>query len=125
LDAFDVQAVDYILKPIDDERIVRAVQRAVKRLNATDHSVNKPPILEAIHAINRKESHQTGLTANSSVRQLPGVVERKVVIKDRDEITILKQSDIEWVDAAGDYVCLHAQGETHINAAPSKNYWMN
>jgi two-component system LytT family response regulator len=29
LDAFDVQAVDYILKPIDEERIVRAVKRAV------------------------------------------------------------------------------------------------
>jgi two-component system LytT family response regulator len=43
-----------------------------------------------------------------------------VVIKDRDEITILKQSDIEWVDAAGDYVCLHAQGETHIKRSTLK-----
>ena len=38
LDAFDVQAVDYILKPIDDERIGRAVQRAIQRLNVTDQS---------------------------------------------------------------------------------------
>jgi two-component system LytT family response regulator len=48
------------------------------------------------------------------------VVERKVVIKERDEITILKQSDIEWVDAAGDYVCLHADGETHIKRSTLK-----
>ncbi|MGK0268884.1 MAG: two-component system LytT family response regulator [Paraglaciecola sp.] len=120
LDAFDVQAVDYILKPIDDERIVRAVQRAVKRLDVKDHSVNKPPILHAIDAINQKEYMQTGSTVTSSVQHLSNVVERKVVIKDRDEITILKQSDIEWVDAAGDYVCLHAQGETHIKRSTLK-----
>ena len=42
------------------------------------------------------------------------------MIKDRDEITILKQSDIEWVDAAGDYVCLHSQGETHIKRSTLK-----
>jgi two-component system LytT family response regulator len=119
LDAFDVQAVDYILKPIDDERIGRAVKRAVKRLDVKDHSVNKPPILEAINAINRKHYTQTGLTTSASVQQ-PCVVERKVVIKDKDEITILKQSDIEWVDAAGDYVCLHAQGETHIKRSTLK-----
>jgi two-component system LytT family response regulator len=120
VDAFDVQAVDYILKPIDDERIARAVQRAVKRLDVQEPSVNKQPILQAIDAINQKEHTRSGLSASSSVAQLPGVVERKVVIKDRDEITILKQSDIEWVDAAGDYVCLHAQGETHIKRSTLK-----
>lgn len=120
LDAFDVQAVDYILKPIDDERIGRAVQRAVKRLNLHDHLMNKPPILEALDTIKQKEHTQNGLTARAPVQQLSNVVERKVVIKDRDEITILKQSDIEWVDAAGDYVCLHSQGETHIKRSTLK-----
>lgn len=120
LDAFDVQAVDYILKPIDDERIGRAVQRAVKRLNINDHLMNKPSILEALDTINQKEHTHNGMTGRSPVQQLSNVVERKVVIKDRDEITILKQSDIEWVDAAGDYVCLHSQGETHIKRSTLK-----
>jgi two-component system LytT family response regulator len=120
LDAFDVQAVDYILKPIDDARIGRAVQRAAKRLNITDKSVNKRPILGAIDAINHNEFALSKAVASPSVRQIASVVERKVVIKDRDEITILKQSEIEWVDAAGDYVCLHAQGETHIKRSTLK-----
>ena len=120
LDAFDVQAVDYILKPIDDERIERAVQRAIKRLDVKDQSINKPPILKALHAINQKKYTQTGVMTSSPVPQLSNIVERKVVIKDRDEITILKQSDIEWVDAAGDYVCLHSQGETHIKRSTLK-----
>ena len=41
-------------------------------------------------------------------------------MKDRDEITILKQKDIEWVDAAGDYVCLHSNGKTHIKRSTLK-----
>lgn len=120
LDAFDVQAVDYILKPIDDERIVRAVQRAVQRLNMTEQLSNKRPILGAIDAINHKDSVVTEVTKSPTLHHLSSVVERKVVIKDRDEITILKQSEIEWVDAAGDYVCLHAQGETHIKRSTLK-----
>tara|TARA_R110000868_G_scaffold310322_2_gene571548 strand:- start:851 stop:1684 length:834 start_codon:yes stop_codon:yes gene_type:complete len=121
LDAFDVHAVDYILKPIDDERIVRAVLRAQERLDGVDGQDNKPRILGAIDSINQKQNSEQ--VANKS---LPGTlstdafVDKKVVIKDRDEITILKQSEIEWVDAAGDYVCLHAQGQTHIKRSTLK-----
>ena len=121
LDAFDVHAVDYILKPIDDERILRAVQRAQERLEGVDGYDNKPRILGAIDSINQKENSEP--VAN---KRLPGLlststfVDKKVVIKDRDEITILKQSEIEWVDAAGDYVCLHAEGQTHIKRSTLK-----
>ena len=121
LDAFDVHAVDYILKPIDDERIVRAVLRAQERLDGVDGQDNKPRILGAIDSINQRQNSEQ--VANKS---LPGTlstdafVDKKVVIKDRDEITILKQSEIEWVDAAGDYVCLHAQGQTHIKRSTLK-----
>lgn len=125
LDAFDVHAVDYILKPIDDERISRAVSRARERLASSDEVNTKPGILGAINAINQKErqiENQQGLSESQGLnaQQNNHQVEKKVVIKDRDEITILKQSDIEWVDAAGDYVCLHALGETHIKRSTLK-----
>ncbi|WP_339724318.1 LytTR family DNA-binding domain-containing protein [uncultured Paraglaciecola sp.] len=121
LDAFDVHAVDYILKPIDDERIARAVQRAQERLEGVDGQDNKPRILGAINSINQRDNSPQVVN-----KRLPGslstetFVDKKVVIKDRDEITILKQSEIEWVDAAGDYVCLHAEGQTHIKRSTLK-----
>jgi len=121
LDAFDVHAVDYILKPIDDERILRAVQRAQERLEGLDSQDNKPRILGAIDSINQREN--TVFPTNRRLSDQPSsnqFVDKKIVIKDRDEITILKQSDIEWVDAAGDYVCLHSQGETHIKRSTLK-----
>jgi two-component system LytT family response regulator len=121
LDAFDVHAVDYILKPIDDERIVRAVQRAQERLEGVDTQEDKPRILGAIDSINQRKNSETSSNKNiPSLSPMNTFVDKKIVIKDRDEITILKQSDIEWVDAAGDYVCLHSQGETHIKRSTLK-----
>jgi len=116
-----VHAVDYILKPIDDERIVRAVQRAQDRLDGVEGQDNKPRILGAIDSINQRE--QEGFQTDQRLSDQPSTnqfIDKKVVIKDRDEITILKQSEIEWVDAAGDYVCLHAQGQTHIKRSTLK-----
>jgi two-component system LytT family response regulator len=113
LDAFDVHAVDYVLKPIDGERIQRAVSRAIERFENSDDNQNKSRIINAIESLNDSESASPSSKEfdHSSDTEL---VERKIVIKDRDEITLLEQSQIDWVDAAGDYVCIHANGITHI-----------
>ena len=115
LDAFDVHAVDYILKPIDEERIRRAVQRALERLHAGEEHSSKSRVLSAIHDIHAHESYaatQTQATEES--------IDKKIVIREREEITLLNQEDIEWVDAAGDYCCIHAQGKTHIKRTTLK-----
>jgi len=42
-------------------------------------------------------------------------------IKDRGQITRVDISTVEWIDAAGDYMCLHADGKTHILRETMKN----
>ncbi|WP_289031808.1 LytTR family DNA-binding domain-containing protein [uncultured Paraglaciecola sp.] len=120
LDAFDVHAVDYILKPIDDERITRAIERAKQRVTSTQANGSKPSILGAIDAIHLNYQNEALMSTVTPATIIEQKVEPKVVIKDRDEITILKQSEVEWVDAAGDYVCLHAKGQTHIKRSTLK-----
>ena len=123
LDAFDVHAVDYILKPIDEERIQRATQRALTLLQCKtgEDTLNKSRIISAIDSISEREHSGSTTEKNSSLpKEDTSKVERKIVIKDRDDITLLKQADIEWVDAAGDYVCLHAEGVTHIKRCTLK-----
>jgi two-component system LytT family response regulator len=123
LDAFDVHAVDYILKPIDEERIQRATQRALALLHCKtdEHTLNKSRIISAIDTMNERDNPESSAAQKMS-RPTPDTakVERKIVIKDRDDITLLKQADIEWIDAAGDYVCLHADGVTHIKRCTLK-----
>ena len=38
----------------------------------------------------------------------------KLVVKDGSDIHLIRVEDIHWVDAAGDYMCIHAGGDTHI-----------
>ncbi len=125
LEAFDAYAVDYVLKPIDNERIQRAVDRALERfaIKSDEQSENKREVIGAIAHIDQKHDKTVTWMAEDSKHQDPQSVDiknRKIVIKDRDEIHLLKQQDIQWIDAAGDYVCVHALGETHVKRCTLK-----
>lgn len=111
INAFDLHAVDYILKPIDQERIDRAIERAALRSANSDPSQSKASILSAINTM--EQDPRAG-------EEQISVQKRKIVIRDREEITLLEQHDIEWLEAAGDYVCVHAKGETHIKRSTLK-----
>jgi two-component system LytT family response regulator len=129
LEAFDAHAVDYVLKPIDDERIQRAVARAQERLSIRldDNIENKNVVIGAIAQIEQQHEKTITWMASDSSHQDPqhkDIKNRKIVIKDRDEIHLLKQKDIQWIDAAGDYVCVHALGETHVKRCTLKEMLM-
>lgn len=115
LDAFDVHAVDYIVKPLDEQRLHLAVMRAVSRYLEDLHSgENKGFLLGAIDAIMSNVEERTAVTQTTKSVSLSADPERKITIKDRDSIKLIKIESIAWVDAAGDYMCVHAEGETHI-----------
>jgi two-component system LytT family response regulator len=112
VDAFKVHAVDYLLKPIDEGRLVDAVQRA--RLHLVDKSAvtDKQRLLELVISITGKSE-----AAIDQLMHDGGAATRypeKIAIKDGSETTLLPVADIDWVDAAGDYMCVHASGVTHI-----------
>ena len=47
--------------------------------------------------------------------------DRKIAIRDRDAVRLVREETIAWVDAAGDYMCVHADGETHIMRCTMKH----
>jgi two-component system LytT family response regulator len=115
LDAFDVHAVDYVVKPLDKERIHLAVRRAVNRFQTGMHmGKNKTSLIGAIDAIKKNVAVREPLALPESQPPIEINPERKIAIKDQDSIKLVKLDDISWVDAAGDYMCVHAEGETHI-----------
>lgn len=115
LDAFDIHAVDYIVKPVDEERLCLAVKRALARYHEESYSSeSKASLLGAIDAIKTNISERGSLQAKRGNSASLSSPERKISIKDRDSIKLIKADKIAWVDAAGDYMCVHAEGETHI-----------
>lgn len=119
LDAFDLHAVDYILKPIDDERLAIAIERAFERhVSHNEEAHEKPKLINAINDIHFKSQRDTPLpTAHPQEDTKP----RTLAIKDTHTITFVNEEDIDWIDAAGDYMCIHVKGVTHIMRSTMKN----
>jgi len=111
--AFDVHAVDYILKPVDDLHLDRALQRARKQLRQKSDAGDKQRLLEVIGDITGNPPLALEKWLEEGL-ELPGRYPEKIAIKDAGEITLVPVAEIEWVDAAGDYMCLHAGGEIHV-----------
>jgi two-component system LytT family response regulator len=82
LRAFEAGALDYLLKPFDDARFRRALQRAKDKL--------------AHYAPQQRQRAQ------------------RLVVKEPGQLLFLNVSDIDWIEAASYYACLHVGGNTHI-----------
>jgi two-component system LytT family response regulator len=122
LDAFDLHAVDYLLKPVDEERLRRAVARAIQRVgDSPASSDNKSPVLGAIDEIARRVSARSDPRTSTPVTAEEPALDRKLAIKTEDSTVLVEIDDIDWVDAAGDYMCLHVKGETLILRSTLKN----
>jgi two-component system LytT family response regulator len=122
LDAFDLHAVDYLLKPVDEQRLRRAVARAIQRIgDAPASSDNKSPVLGAIDEIARRVSARSDPRTSTPVTPEEPALDRKLAIKTEDSTVLVEIDDIDWVDAAGDYMCLHVKGETLILRSTLKN----
>jgi two-component system, LytTR family, response regulator len=93
LRAFDVHAVDYLLKPFNQERFVEALSRARARIQARE-----PMPFEE-------------LVADARPRQ--GPVER-VLIRDGAQVHVIPVERIDYVEAQDDYVCFKADGKDYL-----------
>ncbi len=120
VEAFDIHAVDYILKPIEDERLSTAVKRVRQHMVQTDSENQKKRLMDLITNI-------TGETPAKIDQMIAGedyqteTYPEKIAIKDRGEITLVPSKEIAWVDAAGDYMCIHAQEQVHVLRSTMKN----
>lgn len=122
LDAFDLHAVDYLLKPVDEERLQRAVARAIQRIgDRPDSENNKAPLLGAIDDIARRVSGRSDPRTSEPATPEEPPLDRKLAIRTQDSTVLVEIEDIDWVDAAGDYMCLHVKGETLILRSTLKN----
>jgi two-component system, LytTR family, response regulator len=94
--AFDVEALDYVLKPVVEGRLRAAVQRAVKRL---------------------REQHRGDLSAAMArlLEQVrPSVAASRIPIRRDGRVTFVSAAEIEWVEAERDLVKLHTARASHV-----------
>lgn len=88
--AFDLHAVDYLLKPFDDERLERALARARQRLANGRESAGLPALAALVTLANSREPHLARLLVRSLGRT-----------------EVVRVEDVDWFEAADNYVRLH------------------
>jgi two-component system LytT family response regulator len=111
--AFEVHAVDYILKPVDEKHLSRALDRARERLVQKLAVSDKEHLLEVIGEITGRAPSEMEKWMEGGARPMHQYPE-KIAIRDGGNTTLVPAADIDWVDAAGDYMCVHASGRIHI-----------
>ncbi|HTV19941.1 MAG TPA: LytTR family DNA-binding domain-containing protein, partial [Polyangiaceae bacterium] len=96
LRAFEAHALDYVLKPFDSERMQKALARAKQQIRST-HLEHLGERLEALIARARRPE---GL--------------HRIVVKNAGRISFLNVNEIDWAEAADNYVQLHVGKEAHL-----------
>jgi two-component system, LytTR family, response regulator len=95
LRAFDVHALDYLLKPIDDERFAIAIQRARQFADAQSKAQFDERILKLLGDASSKYTS-------------------RFAVKTGSKIQLVFAEDIDWVGTAGNYTELHSRGKAHL-----------
>ena len=97
LKAFDVHALDYLLKPFDRDRFLQALARARQQLERPSNSDLRSRLLALVR----------------DLEPAPQRLER-FVIKSGGRVFFVRADEIDWIEAAGNYVKLHVGTETHL-----------
>jgi two-component system LytT family response regulator len=97
LRAFEVHALDYLLKPIERERFMTALERArsqIKRENMSDLSRRLRRLIDEW--------------------ELQQKYADRIIVKTAGRIMFLSVEEIDWIEAADNYVCLHVARNSHL-----------
>jgi two-component system LytT family response regulator len=102
LEAFAVHAVDYLLKPVADDRLLAAVTRAKRLAGASSHS--RSAEVAALAAL---------ITDVTAARGTASADPPRFAIRGNGRVMLVPPSDIDWVEAMDNYVRVHVGPTTH------------
>jgi two-component system LytT family response regulator len=91
--AFEVHAIDYLLKPFSPERLGEALEQALARVGKTTNE------------------RLAALVADARQREAP--IER-ILVRDGSRVHVVPVDKLDYVEAQDDYVCLHSEGKRFL-----------
>lgn len=107
IQAFEYHALDYLLKPVDPDRLRDAVAR-VGALAANDGwSVMRSALQAATRMIH--DARQTGSVATGAQSVIAAVDER-IALRDGGTVHFVRPLEVDWVESRGNYVVVHLRG---------------
>jgi len=113
--AFEERAVDYLLKPVEEDRLADAVEQArrqIKHQQVEELGPKLRGLLETLDDPGGGEASDTSETGASDTE--PDRPER-IAVRTRGRVVMVRPEEIDYVEGAGDYVELHTENDTHLH----------
>jgi two-component system LytT family response regulator len=119
--AFEINAVDYVLKPFDPERLQQAVERARARRDVADAAgaqtnalalADRLQALLAAHDGAGRSSPAAPVTGSAAAGSEPPV--DRLVVRNAERFDLVPVDSIDWIEAADNYVRLHCGRARHV-----------
>src|SRR5215203_68701 len=104
LKAFDVHALDYLLKPFDDDRFTQALERAKSQIQSREINKLSEQLLALLEA---RENERQGSRQNQNYLT-------RLMIKVSGRVVLLKVEEIDFIEADGNYAKLHVGRKAHL-----------
>ncbi|MBS0581246.1 MAG: response regulator [Proteobacteria bacterium] len=114
IQAFEARAVDYLLKPIDDARFDATLMRVREHMRARTAAEQRDRLMQVIAEITGCGELVLDEILAHGRKAIEGRWPEVLPIRQGRETVRVTVSAIQWIDAAGDYMCIHAGGNTHI-----------
>jgi two-component system, LytTR family, response regulator len=101
--AFEVHALDYVLKPIDDQRLATALTHARSAVRTSHDSDFGRRVTTAIASMH-----------SAAAAPSEGLMPDRLLVRTGGRIVVVRVTDIDWIEASGDYVSLHVDKKTWL-----------
>jgi two-component system, LytTR family, response regulator len=114
IQAFEARAIDYLLKPIDEARFDAMLTRVREHVRAKTAATQRDRLMQIIAEITGCGQLALDELLTHGRKAIEGRRPEVLPIRQGRETVRVPVASIQWVDAAGDYMCIHANGDTHI-----------
>ena len=107
LKAFDLAALDYLVKPFDDERFEQAFERARRLHELRDFGRLSTQLLDLLRQFEAEPAHR-------DAGQAAGAYLERIAVEMRGQVRVVPVADIDYITASGQYAELHVGEKTHL-----------